>query len=175
MSKNILCEYVESSWEANMMMSGLEDGIDKRYSSWTKADVERLKRAIRRVKYKAPNKMVLYRGTTTVSPLLEKISDEEARERFSEGIEIRNLSLLSTSTDRNIAKEFAWKKGNVHVFHISRGTFLVNLKDMDCGDKFKEVLKREKEILIAPHQRFIPYKKYGNNYHWIVKPNIIKN
>ncbi len=167
---SIFCKYIEASWEANMIMSGLEEGIDAKYNTWTPKDTLALKRAIRNHKYQNKKKKVLYRGTTTLSPLLENKTNEEVLERFHRKEPIQNLSLLSTSRDRNISKEFATKTGFVHVFHILPGVHLVDLSTIQCKDtRTQQALEREKEILIAPRQLLVPFKKYGNNLHWHVK------
>ena len=168
---SILCDYIESSWEPNMIMSGLEKGIDKRYSSWTKKDVSRLKRALNRKKFKNPRKRLLYRGGYH-SPILEEITKEEAMERFQRKESIMNLSPLSTSTSKEIAKEFGYLDKYLHILHVDTSVEIIDLKDIDCkglDDNSQKAQIREKEILIAPKQRLIPYKKYGKHFHWIVK------
>lgn len=167
---SIFCKYIDASWEANMIMSGLEEDIDKRYNTWTPQDILALKRIIRNHRYQNKKKKMLYRGTTTVSPLLENRTNQEVLERFDRREPIQNLSLLSTSRDRNIAKEFATKTGFIHVFHILPGVHLIDLSTIQCKDtRIQQALEREKEILIAPRQLLVPLKKYGNNLHWTVK------
>lgn len=170
---SIICKYIESSWEANMIMSGLESKIDKRYSDWTRSHVSSLKRAIKGMEKPVQKPMILYRGAQA-SPILEEITDEHAIQRFQTKIPIINQSPISTSTSRTIAKEFIYRKGYLHVLHLDAGVKVLDFKRVSCADEGVMKTKiREKEIIISPNHEFIPIKRYKDIFHWrVVKRNV---
>lgn len=165
--ETILCKYIESSWEANMIMSGLGENIDRRYATWTMSEVSKLKRAIGNMQSPIGKPIVLYRGAPA-SPILENVDDDRAKARFMRKDPISNPSPISTSTKRSIAKEFG-RSGYLHVFHLDIGVQVLDFNDIQC--KSARVMKgktREKEIIIAPGHTFIPTRRYKDTFHWRV-------
>lgn len=169
--ESIFCKYIESSGEANMIMSGLGEKIDQRYSTWTKSQVAKLKREIKRMQKPIHEPIILYRGAQC-SPVIEDVSDDQALERFIRKDHITNPSPISTSTSRNIAKEFIYRRGYLHVLHLDAGVQVVDFKETQC--KTPRVMNgkiREKEIMIAPNHTFIPSRRYNDTFHWRVTRN----
>jgi hypothetical protein len=133
MESFIVCKYIETSWEANMIMSGLENKVDKRYSTWSKSHVSSLKRAIKKMQKTIDKPLILYRGAQ-VSPILEEVSDDEAISRFLNKDPIVNPSPISTSTSRAIAKEFIHRGGYIHVLHLDIGVQVLDFKNIQCSN-----------------------------------------
>lgn len=163
-----MCKYIQSSWEANMIMSGLESYVDKRYSTWTKKQIASLRHYINKHSVRTPKPIVLYRGAQA-TPILEAIADDIAIQRFVRKEPLTNLSPMSTSTSRVIAKEFIRRGGYIHVLHVEQGVQLIDLNDVSCDKADLRIIKaktREKEVIIAPYHQLTPLKKYGNVLHW---------
>lgn len=154
-----------------MIMSGLECKIDK-CSTWSKSHVSSLKRAIKKMQKTTEKPLILYRGAQ-VSPILEEISDDEAIQRFMKKVPIVNPSPISTSTSRNIAKEFIYRGGYIHVFHLDNGVKVLDLNKIQCiNQQIMGAKQREREVIISPNQMFIPLRRYKDVFHWRVA-NII--
>ena len=152
-------------------MSGLGKNIDKRYATWTKAQVSKLKRTIKSMQKPIDEPIILYRGAQC-SPILENINDDQALERFLRKEHISNPSPISTSTSKNIAKEFIYRGGYLHVFHLDIGVQVLDFNEIQCKNpRVMKGKKREKEFIIAPNHTFIPIRRYKNTFHWRITRN----
>jgi hypothetical protein len=169
-SLKIACKYIESSWEPNMIMSGLGAEIDEKYATWTPQQVKALRRYIEMHEKSFQEKRTLFRGTRSASPILEPLQDVARQlERFADRTPLVNASPMSTSTSRAIAKEFAGTSGFIHVLHVAKGVTFVDFEDVSCSQA--HVMKgkaREKEVLIVPGHTLVPLRRYKNALHWLV-------
>ena len=169
--QSIICKYIESSWEANMRMSGLGSKVDKRYATWTTSQVSTLKRAIKSMQTDIRKPITLYRGVarTQASPILEDVADDAAIQRFMKKEPITNPSPISTSTSRAIANEFIHRRGHLHVLHVDIGVHVLDLTGIPCENpRIMKAKMREKEIIITPNHTFIPLRRYKDTFHWRV-------
>ncbi len=129
---NWVRRYVRGSFELNMIMCGLK--VDKGHI-WTKKAISEFQKHMAKVKQVLAKDTILYRGTSEISPTMEKAC-----------VEMSNCHFMSTSKSQAIAKEFARKGGYVHKFICRKGLAIYDLEDLYEGN----VAKREKEVLIYP-------------------------
>ncbi len=118
------------------------------------------------------------------SPLFEKHVLEEANSsrypdlitRFRHRIPISNLSFLSMTSDKEIAKEFTGsrnvkdfdqgKSGYVHVLSLHINCRVYDMSKDYAGHK----VSREREIVLLPGHVFKPVRAAGHYLYWEVCP-----
>jgi hypothetical protein len=157
-SDSLVCDYLQSSWEVNMRLSGLEAQIDKRYSKWTPAKVNRLVREMSSMGVKT-DRIKLYRGTWNMMPIIAPTIN-----KLPACVELKHP--LSTSTTKRIAQEFA-NKGRGYIHHI---TILAGVKCLTSEILYRlceGAAKRENEYIIVPPAKLVLTKQSRHNIHWL--------
>ena len=150
---NWVKRYIRGSWALNMIMCGLEKGIDK--DMWSSKHIKQFIKYMKKVQGKLDKDTILYRGTTSISPTMSPAC-----------IEMTNCHFMSTSKSRAIATEFSGRKGGyLHTFMCKKGVPVYDLNDI-YGDN---IVKREKEVLIYPGCKLTLISKKGNNLVWQVE------
>ena len=136
--ESLIKDYVETSWELNMILCGKKENIDTKYSVWTDEKVKIFINVVGKAGEVLYAPLTLYRGSgETISPTMQEFNPE-----------LTNCQFLSTTSDKNIALEFVsrGKKervGYLHILKCEPGVKIIDISNMSQSS-------REKETLIYP-------------------------
>ena len=147
---NWVRRYLHGSYELNMIMCG--NTVEKG-TIWTKKAITDFERHMKKVKQTSSKDIILYRGTTVISPTMANAC-----------IEMTTCQYMSTSKSLAIAKEFATKKGFIHKLICKKGLEIYDLEEIYGDDR----VKREKEVLVYPGCNMKLIEKKGNILTWEV-------
>ena len=152
-----LKRYMHSSFELNMRLAGLSAKLDKSSKIWTPTRIKACMAWMRSHSKTLDKDVVLYRGTSKASVMIEADPDSLATPK-------KNRCILSVTSSKAIAKEFAWPRGKgfVHSLKLAKGCRVVDTE----YDGAK--VSREKEALLLPgHQLELVFQK-GHSLTWKV-------
>jgi hypothetical protein len=154
----IIRTYIETSWELNMYLNGMGDGIE--YTIWNEDTINKFIKYTNKVKEKFKEETILYRGTSVLSPTL---TPKDSKVCF----EIESKGFLSTSKSIDIAKEFTGRKGKgyLHILVCQKGVKHLDMEPYYQGDKGR----REQEVLIYPGCKLSLVEMVGKTLVWNVK------
>jgi hypothetical protein len=146
--------YGYSSFDVNYRLQG---GIPQGHGAhWTDTDVKAFVRWMNENCTRTGADTVLYRGSDAVTPhVLNTTAHQDA---------FVSRAFTSTSKSRKIAREFARKKGYVHVLHVAPG-----VRVFDMNQWTAVPAQREQEVLLLPGAKFHFRRQYASNtVHWDV-------
>lgn len=152
-----LKRYSYSSKELNMRLAGLGKQLHKSMNMWTKPRIRACMAYMRRASHVLATPQVLYRGTS--HPGIEIHADEDS---LVPDI-AKNTCIVSLTTSRAIAKEFAWPKGKgfLHKVCLAKGCRVV-----DMVTESDHAARREKEVLLLPGHSLKLVSQRGHSLVW---------
>lgn len=153
-----LKRYMHSSFELNMRLAGLAARLDKSAKTWTPTRIKSCMAWMRSHSTKLDHDAVYYRGTSKASVMIEADPESLVTPK-------RNRCILSLTSSKAIAKEFAWPKGKgyMHTLKLAKGCRVV-------GMQYEDVAKvaREKEMLLLPGHQLDLVSRNGRSMTWEV-------
>ena len=152
-----LQRYMHSSFELNMRLCGLGATIHQSHNIWTPARIKACMQWMRKHAHVTKSQVAFYRGTSHASVMMEKDPDSLASPK-------RNKCIMSLTSKRTIAKEFAWPRemGIVHRLCLAPGCKVLDMQYNGLG------VKREKETLLLPGHTSVLLSRTTRGCSWQV-------
>lgn len=191
-----LCDYVEQSFEVNAKLTGIF--IDKKYTLWSDKAHKNFNITVEKIKETSKEDKILWRGNRSLLFTAMKnykefnlLSEEEQTELIQETLKItgnfefENLIYISTTQNKEIAKEFGFHGENKHLSWLHKIILKPDVSFIDvrkhCSIKPNNpqsnillTVQREEEFIILPNHK-ITLKKIVNNKNkpsfaeWIIE------
>ena len=151
--------YMYGSFELNMRLSGLASKLDKSEKMWTPGRIKQCMQWMRAHARSTEDRWVLYRGTSHASVMM-------ARDPNSLITPQSNRCILSMTSQKSIAREFAWPKGRgfVHRLVLMPGCRVVDMHYSGTN------ASREKEVLLLPGHTLVLLKHAARSSEWEIHP-----
>ena len=154
-----LQRYMYGSFELNMRLIGLASKLDRSQVMWTPGKVKQCMQWMKTHARITEGRSVLYRETSHACVMMERDPDSLTTPK-------RNRCILSMTSQKNIAREFAWPKGRgfMHRLVLKPGCRVVDMQY--AGRKGS----REKEVLLLPGHTLVLLKHAARSNEWEVHP-----